>query len=192
VPQDPILKVALPDWLGDALRATQADPPKDDSFPTPVDVTPLIAEFVASLDPVLLVREQAPHFLRSASWRTNGTASVSTSTLRVVRELAQDPKVVSLVALRFPGLAQGQILRARAMPVLLGLAAGSAVGVRVGPVGAGIAQHLAAERDARSERQRSDDASRSAELHLESPSRGASHPPPTLEPLIADLGADSA
>jgi|SRR5581483_38612 len=178
---DPTFRAALPQWLHDALRPSDAT---DDAL---VDVTPLVVEFAFSLDPAGSACVQAPRILQGDDWKLVGECAVSASLLRTLREVAGDPRIVRAVADRYPGLVDRKAgtMKPRALPVLLGIAAAAAVGLRAGKLSAAVARRAA--RELRSERQRSDDGSPAAPLVLQSPSLGGK---PQLAPLPDDLAAE--
>lgn len=184
---DPIFRVALPAWLHEALSNEQgadskAGEEKKGAEVAPVDVTGLVVEFSASLDSLAVARMQTRELLDGENWRLVGECVVSTTILRVLREMAGDRKLLQLVGDRYPSCVGDSVLVPRAMPLLLGIAAASAVGLRAGRVSASVVRRAVGE--PRSERQRSDDSSPTALLNLQSPSLGGR---PTLTPLPDDL-----
>lgn len=178
---EPIMRVELPALLYEAL----VQETRDSTPPPPIDVTTLVAEFLASLDPLALARRFAPQWLRGSKWVLDGgECAASAGIVRAQREMAFDSALVALLIKHRPDCAKDGKLNDRARPVLLGLAAACAVSVRAGR-GSLAAARRVAEVESRSERQRSDADAPSAPLEFKSPSLGG--PRPVLETMPHDL-----
>lgn len=178
---EPIMRAELPALLYEAL----AQKTKDGAPAPPIDVTTLVAEFLASLDPLALARRFAPRWLKTSKWVLHGgECAASAGIVRAQREMAVDSVLAAALVKHRPDCAKDGKLTERARPVLLGLAAACAVSVRAGRESLAAAR-LVAEVESRSERQRSDAGATSAPLEFKSPSLGG--PRPTLESLPHDL-----
>lgn len=178
---EPVMRVELPALLYDAL----VQETKDGTEPPPIDVATLVAEFLASLDPLDVARRFAPSWLKASKWVLDGgECSASAGIVRAQREMAVDSKLVAALIKHRPDCAKDGKLTDRARPVLLGLAAACAVSLRAGRESRAAAR-LVQEAESRSERQRSDAGETSSPLEFKSPSLGG--PRPTLESLPHDL-----
>lgn len=178
---EPIMRVELPALLYDAL----VQETKDGTEPPPIDVATLVAEFLASLDPLAVARRFAPSWLKASKWVLDGgECSASAGIVRAQREMAVDSKLVAALVKHRPDCAKDGKLTERARPVLLGLAASCAVSLRAGRESRAAARRVE-EVESRSERQRSDADATSSPIEFKSPSLGG--PRPALETLPHDL-----
>lgn len=125
---DPVIRIPLPLVWAQALA----------SVPTPSrpdDLTALLNEWCALLDPVAALRAGADDVLAATSWDIAGIAAVSSTALRLLREAAKDADVVRVLAgsRDFASYVEDdRIIGTRAVAVLAGLAVVASVRAGVG------------------------------------------------------------
>lgn len=178
---DPIFVLFLPAALADALDALSGE----ESDP---NLTALVVEFAGCLNPLAAARTTAERQLGGPTWRPCGHSAASGSIVRLTREMAQDPRLVRMIGVRYPQALEGSALKEAALPMLLGLAAVTALRLRVGIKARALAARLP-DGVLRSERQRSDDGTPSGSQTFKSPLLGALRP--ELAPIPKDLASPS-
>lgn len=114
------------------------------------DVTAILDEWAALLDPVRAMRDAASSgALDLTGWSVVGRASVSTAMIRFAREAAKDDELREAVAASpLNGLVKDGRFREQALPLLLGLAVVASLRLGVGLTAADIRRTRLAQRAA--------------------------------------------
>ena len=171
---DAVLRVALPEWLG--VKPSS-------SWRGTYDVTPLVEEWTLEfVDPVEELSRVAPQLLAQPGWRLCARATVTPGLHRVIRDAGNNGELQELLR----PLRERAELRRATIPLLLGLAAVTAVEASLGQAAAGALDEV---------RKRAAFAARVAgdeRASAERKSRDAGRHPATLEPLPPDAFGPSA
>ncbi len=125
---DPVIRIPLPLVWAQALASVSTMGRRD-------DLTALLNEWCVLLDPVAAMRAGANDVLAAAGWDIAGTAAVSSTALRLLREAAKDADVAKALAgsRDFATYVENErIIGSRAVSVLAGLAIVASVRAGVG------------------------------------------------------------
>lgn len=178
---DPIYRVALPSPIVDVLDASGGR----EKSP---NLTPLVVEFSGFLNPLAAARTTAEKSLDGAEWRLRGHCAASVSVIRLMRDMAQDARLLRVIGARYPKAVEGDAIKQTAMPMLFGLAVVTAVRVQVGVEGSALASRMP-DGVPRSERKHGDAGTPSGTYEFKAPALGG--PRPELAPIPHDLDADA-
>jgi hypothetical protein len=172
-----VIRIALPLVWAQALGSL--------SNAASPDLTALLNEWCALLDPVADLRAGADDVLAATGWDIAGNAAVSSTTLRLLREAAKDADVTrALGASRdFSSYVEdNRVTGSRAMSVLAGLAVVASVRAGVGREAGLVRKKLKARRKSMGE-------TRAPGAASEAPAEpgGGDDGRPALAPLPANL-----
>jgi hypothetical protein len=98
-----------------------------------LDLTELVDEWALGLlDPVDAMRRSVARMLKQGKWELCAKATVSATTMRLIREAAADPDVIAAVKSSFKSFVKNGALTPQGVCLLLGLAVAVALEANVG------------------------------------------------------------
>lgn len=153
------------------------------------DVTAVLGEWAALLDPVRAMRDAASWgALDLAGWSVVGQASVSTAVIRLARDAGKDNELRDAVAASpLQGLVRDGRFREQALPLLLGLAVVASLRLGVGLTAANVRRKRLVQR-ATERAESSTEGAGAAEATQGLLSASSNDGRPTLSPLRDDVG----
>lgn len=182
---DATVRAALPKWLG-VIRA--------DSWRHTYDVTPLVEEWaLVFLDPVEALRRNVAQALSQPGWSLCAKATVTPTIHRLLRDAAADGEVEE----RVREALSGGTLGAGLLPLLLGVAAVTAVEANIGrAAGVALGELKKRERqaevvEAMKEREQTDNASEAAQRERQRSAPAASRPAAAVRPTLTPIPDDA-
>lgn len=171
-----VVRVGLPQWLT-GLRPLTARP---ESWRQAPDVTPLVEEWaLIFIDPLDALRANVAAALRQPGWTLAARATLTPTTMRLLREAARTEEVEAALRAAGGGLA--------AVPLLLGLVVVTAVEANLGKAAADVLAALGKREDLEARAAAQRERQRSAPAAAE-----ASAQRPTLTELPPDVFGEAA